>query len=147
MPIVSRSAADTLFMQQSNNTRLVLDQTVKLTILGDPEIRRTAKVKNTSGFGLGVEMAYPVGVGAALRIELNDAVLLGEAMYCRAEKSSYYVGIELLQGLCGLSELSRAVQAFTEERSGVTHSDVTHSGSNSTPGTGGSRLGPTGTAR
>ena len=106
-------------MEQRRDTRLVLDQTVNLTILGDPEIRRTAKVKNISGRGLGLEMAYPAGVGCALKIELNDAVLLGEAMFCRAENGAYYVGIELLQGLCGLSELYQALQAFTGQPSGV----------------------------
>lgn len=104
-----------LCMEQRRNTRLVLDQTVNLTILGDIEIPRTAKVKNISGRGLGVELAFPVGIGCALKIELNDAVLLGEAMYCRAENGAYYVGIELLQGLCGLGELSRAFGAFSEE--------------------------------
>jgi hypothetical protein len=101
-------------MEQRRNTRLVLDQTVNLTILGDIEIHRTAKVKNISGRGLGLEMAHPVGVGCALKIELQDAVLLGEAMYCRSDNGAYYVGIELLQGLCGLGELSRAFGAFNE---------------------------------
>jgi hypothetical protein len=106
-------------MEQRRNTRLVLDQTVTIAILGDIVIRRTAKVKNTSGRGLGLEMAYPVAVGCALKIELNDAVLLGEAMYCRADNGAYYVGIELLQGLSGLGELSRALRAFTEEPSSL----------------------------
>jgi hypothetical protein len=104
-------------MEQRRNTRLVLDQTVYVTILGEIEIRRTAKVKDTSGRGLGLEMAHPVAIGCALKIELEDAVLLGEAMYCRAENGTYYVGIELLQGLCGLGELSRALRSFTEELS------------------------------
>ena len=102
-------------MEQRRDTRIVLDQSVNLTILGDPEIRRTAKVKNVSGRGLGLEMAYPVGIGCALKIELADAVLLGEAMYCRGENGAYYVGVELEHALWGLSELSRAFQAFREE--------------------------------
>jgi hypothetical protein len=116
-------------MEQRRNTRLVLDRTVNLTVLGDVEIRRTAKVKNISSRGLGLEMAFPVGVGCALKIELNDAVLVGEAMYCRAVDGAYYVGIELCavrrtgsrspEGLCGLSELSRAVRAFSKEPSRV----------------------------
>jgi hypothetical protein len=108
-------------MEQRRNTRLVLDQSVSLTILGDIEIRVTAKVRDTSGRGLGLETSCPVGVGSALKIELNDAVLLGEAMYCRAENGAYYVGIELLHGLGGLGELSRAFRAFTEEPSGLRH--------------------------
>ena len=104
-------------MDQRSNTRLVLEQTVNVTILGDLEIHRTAKVKSASGRGLGLEMDYPAGIGCALKIELNDTVLLGEVMYCRGENGAYYVGIELLQGLCGLGELSRAFRAFTEPSS------------------------------
>jgi len=108
-------------MEQRRNTRPVLDQTVNIAIIGDNEIRRTAKVKNTSGRGLGVEMAFPVAVGCALKIELNDAVLLGEAMYCRAVNGEYHIGIELcgvrrtcprsVQSTCQLSELCQAARA------------------------------------
>jgi len=108
-------------MEQRHDTRLVLDRTVNLTILGDVEMRRAAKVKNISCRGLGVAMAFPVGVGAALKIELNDAVLLGEAMYCRAVNGEYHIGIELcgvrrtcprsVQSTCQLSELCQAARA------------------------------------
>ena len=105
-------------MEPRRETRLVLDQSVTLTILGNPEVHRTAKVRNISGRGLGLEMAYPVGIGCAMKIELPDAILLAEAMYCRAENSAYYVGVELHQALGGLSGLSRAFRAFAEEPSG-----------------------------
>jgi hypothetical protein len=116
-------------MEQRRNTRLILDQTVNLTILGDLEIRITAKVKNTSGRGLGLEMARPVGVGCPLKIELEDAVLLGEAMYCRAENGAYYVGIELLQGLSGLGELNQVFRAFTGEPSRLENASAVQPGS------------------
>jgi hypothetical protein len=106
-------------MEQRRETRLVLDQTVKITVLGGPEIPRAAKVKNASGRGLGLEMLFPVGIGSALKIELPDAVLLGEAMYCRGENGTYYVGVELEHALWGLSELSRTFQAFSDELSGL----------------------------
>ncbi len=113
------AGADTLFMEQRRETRMVKDQSVKLTILGNPDICRTAKVKNTSGRGLGLEMAFPVGIGCALKIELEDAILLGEAMYCRGENGAYYIGVELLQALCGLRELSRAFLEFTDQPSSL----------------------------
>jgi len=103
-------------MEQRRELRLVLNQSVNVTILGKPEMQRTTgRVKNTSGRGLGLELAYPVSVGCALKIELEDAILLGEAMYCRGENGCYFVGIELEQSLSGLSELSRMVRAFAEE--------------------------------
>jgi hypothetical protein len=37
--------------------------------------------------------------GAAVKIEIGDAIFLGEAMYCRATEDGYYVGIELTEVL------------------------------------------------
>jgi hypothetical protein len=82
-------------MEQRRSIGLDLDQTVNVTILGDITIRRIAKVKNTSGHGLGLEMADPVGIGSPMKIELGDTVLLGEATSCHGENGAYYVGIEL----------------------------------------------------
>jgi hypothetical protein len=99
-------------MEQRRETRFTANQVVPVTILGDPEIHRTGIVKNASGRGLGLEMAFPVGIGAALKIHLPDAILLGEAMYCRGQNGSYFVGVEMEHALFGLSELSEAFAAF-----------------------------------
>lgn len=104
-------------MEQRRETRFATDQTVPVTILGDPEIHRTGKVKNASGRGLGLEMAFPVGIGSALKIDLADGVLLGEAMYCRGQNGAYFVGIALEQALLGLCELNEAFQAFAGDSS------------------------------
>ena len=45
-------------------------------------------------------------------MELEDALLLGEVIYCRKDEDSYYVGVELEHSLCGLGELSRMIEAF-----------------------------------
>jgi len=104
-------------MEQRREPRFTADQVVSVTILGDPEIHRTATVKNASGRGLGLEMAFPVGIGAPLKIHLPDAVFLGEAMYCRGQNASYFVGVELEHALFGLGELCEALRAFAEESS------------------------------
>ena len=64
-------------------------------------------------------MAFPVGIGAALKIDLPDAVLLGEAMYCRGENGGYFVGIELEQALCGLESLNQAFRGFLDDCPGL----------------------------
>ena len=113
-------------MDNRRESRFTANQTVDVTILGDPEIRRTGVVKNASGRGLGLEMAFPVGIGAALKIELPDTVVLGEAMYCRGQNGSYFVGIELEQVLCGLEGLSQMLQAFAEEASSLQRAYTGH---------------------
>ena len=106
-------------MEQRRETRFSANQVVPVTILGDPEINRTGIVKNASGRGLGLEMAFPVGIGTALKIHLPDAVLLGEAMFCRGQNGSYFVGVELQHALFGLTQLSQAFEAFAENVSGL----------------------------
>jgi hypothetical protein len=50
--------------------------------------------------------------GAALQIEIDDARVLGEAIYCRTEHDGYFIGVELDQVLVGLTELGRNLAAF-----------------------------------
>jgi hypothetical protein len=69
-------------------------------------------VRNASGRGLGVVTPARVEPGAALRIEIEDAVVLGEAIYCRPEREGHFIGIELDQVLVGLTELGRNLAAM-----------------------------------
>ena len=59
-------------------------------------------------------MEVPVAAGTALKVELDDALLLGEVIYCRPDESVFYVGVELEHALCGLGELSRMVNAYND---------------------------------
>jgi hypothetical protein len=108
-------------MNQQREPRLAAEQPVLVTVLGKHEIMQLAKVRDASGRGLGLEMAIPVPTGAALKIEFEDSILLGEAMYCRSEQGSYFVGVELEQALRGLRELDRTLREFAEDASGVQH--------------------------
>jgi hypothetical protein len=115
-------------MEQRRESRFAADQVVSVVILGHPEVRCTGTVRNASGRGMGLEMAFPVGIGAALEIHLPEAVLLGEAMYCRRQNGSYLVGVELEQALFGLSALSEAFGAFAEDSSGLEGSHTVDKG-------------------
>jgi hypothetical protein len=101
-------------MEHRREHRVPTEQPVSLTVLGDPEKRLTATVKNASGRGLGLVSPEYVPPGAAVKIEIGDAIFLGEAMYCRATEDGYYVGIELTEVLSGLAALSRMAQAFND---------------------------------
>jgi len=105
-------------MDQRRESRLEADQAVVVTVLGKQELKQTALVRNASGRGLAVEMPREVAPGAALKIELDDAIVLGEAVYCKEEKGGYLVGVELDQVLCSLSQLGRKLQEFADLQSG-----------------------------
>src|SRR3954447_3754070 len=102
-------------MDQRREPRFVTDQAVVVTLLGEPEIRMDAQVKNSSGRGLGLITAAPVSPGAAIRIDIDDAFVLGEAIYCRRDCDGHFIGVELDQVLVGLTELGRILEGFSPE--------------------------------
>ena len=68
---------------------------------------------------MGLAVAQSIGVGAPLKIEAADSLLLGEAIYCRTDGDGLYVGVELEQALHGLAELAEMVRQYAEEPSGA----------------------------
>src|SRR5215831_13143805 len=86
-----------------------------VTLLGQDEVRVPAQIRNASGRGLALEMPAPVAPGAALKVEMEDALLLGEAIYCRSEPGVFIVGLQLDQVLNGLAELSKRLREFSNE--------------------------------
>ena len=107
--ILPAQFADMVIMNQRRELRIETDQPVRVTIFGEPDIQLPAHIKNVSARGVGLELQGPVATGAALKIELDDALLLGEVIYCRADRASFYVGVELEHSLCGLRELAEAL--------------------------------------
>jgi hypothetical protein len=104
-------------MNQRRDSRFHTDQPIQITVFGPPDTRIMARVKNVSGRGIGLEVENPIAVGAALKIVLDDSILLGEVIYCRNQGGTHYVGIELEQALRGLAELATALRPFSVESS------------------------------
>jgi hypothetical protein len=106
-------------MDKRRTTRFVADQVISVTLLRDPHATLEAKVHNFSDRGLGLLMAVAVPPGTALKIEIDDTMIFGEAVYCRPDKDHHYIGVELNQVLAGLAELGRRLQEFAPESSRV----------------------------
>ncbi|MCU1234418.1 MAG: type pilus assembly PilZ [Candidatus Solibacter sp.] len=102
-------------MDQRREARIQANQSVAITLFGDPDVRICARIKNVSGKGIGLVLDAPIAPGTALKMELEDTLLLGEVIYCRTDETRYYAGVELEHSLCGLGELSRMVAAFNSE--------------------------------
>lgn len=102
-------------MNQRREPRFQADQPVRITIFGEPDLHLTAIVKNVSGRGMGIEVEGPIATGSALKIDLEDAILLGEVIYTRDQGTSFYLGVELEHALYGLAELARVVRSFSED--------------------------------
>ena len=81
-----------VFMNQRREPRLEADQSVWITLFGEPDIRLHARVKNVSTRGIGLELQGPVAIGSPVKIELEDCLFLGEVIYCRQDEASFLWG-------------------------------------------------------
>jgi hypothetical protein len=106
-------------MNQRREPRFPVDRPVEIIVFGPPDTRVQARVHNAAGRGLGLELAAPLAPGTALKIALEDSILLGEVMYCRPRKDGWYAGVELEHALYGLVELASIMRGFTEQPSGA----------------------------
>jgi hypothetical protein len=102
-------------MDKRREPRFQADQPVVVTVLTEPPTRLDAWVRNASGRGLGLVTTAPVAAGAAVRIEIDDSIVLGEAIYCRDDHEGHFIGVELDQVLVGLTELARNLAALAPE--------------------------------
>jgi hypothetical protein len=107
-----------LVMNERREERIEANQSVRITILGEPEVQLAGRIKNVSVRGVGLELRRRIAAGAAIKIELKDALLLGEVIFCREDAESYYAGVELEHALFGLTELQRALDGFSDSFSG-----------------------------
>lgn len=112
-------SADMMPMKERREPRFEIDQSIWITVFGEPDIQLPARIVNVSGRGIGLAMDGPVAAGSALKLEWEDTLLLGEVIYCRQDRESFYLGIELEQSLAGLAELGRSLRSFQDELSDV----------------------------
>jgi len=112
-----------VIMNQRCEPRLESDQSLWITVFGEPDIRLPARVKNVSTRGIGLELQGPVAVGSPVKIEVEDCLFLGEVIYCRQDEASFFVGVELEQALYGLAELARALGASSDSCSSPEQTD------------------------
>ena len=99
-------------MEQRAEARFTIDQPVAVMVLGGKEIRETARVRNVSAAGLQLISDRVIPAGSAIRIELDNALALGEVMYCVTEGDHKVLGVKLEHVLNGLAQLQHRLLEF-----------------------------------
>jgi hypothetical protein len=102
-------------VDQRREIRFDIDQPVAVMVLDESRKVHQAVVKNASGCGLGLETKGRIRCGAAIKIEVEDTILLGEAVYCRQDDESFFIGITLKHALYGAADLARLADQFSAE--------------------------------
>jgi hypothetical protein len=88
-----------------------------MTVLSSSETTCEGRVVNQSGRGMCIAIARAVPAGSMVRIDVEDAMALGEICYCREDPAGegYLAGVELEHTLTNLSELAELTRAVLGE--------------------------------
>ena len=77
----------------------------------------TAAAVEVSAHGMRVVLDRPIPVGAAIKLESDDTLMLGEVRYCAPEANGFIAGLRLDQVLRKLGQVEALNRAlFGEER-------------------------------
>jgi hypothetical protein len=106
-------------MDLRTENRVPVQRPVKLTVLGDQPQEFEAFLNNVSGRGLRVVVDAPVAPDSAVRVDLDDSMILGEVCYCEPCGNQWALGLEMEQSLSDLRGLCQLVERLLhEERRG-----------------------------
>jgi hypothetical protein len=93
-------------MERRREARIRTDKPVELTVLGSEQASGPAQAVEFSGHGLQLILHRPVPVNAAVKVEGDDWMMLGEVCYCRQEGIHFVAGLKIEQTLENLKELA-----------------------------------------
>ena len=112
-------------MERRRELRVSSNQSVHITILDQQRRRIEGITINASGRGISVDIREEIRSGAPVKIELDDALLLGEICYCRSHDQGCLIGVKIdqvLDGLAALHHLNRTLLGPTGDNTLETQS-------------------------
>ena len=92
------------------NERRPVGRDAFVTVFGTEEQWLHGTLNNIAEGGTQLTLEQYVRPSSLVKVEYEDNFLLGEVAYCRAEGSSWLVGVRVEHGLFGLSALAAALQ-------------------------------------
>ncbi|MCC6294463.1 MAG: PilZ domain-containing protein [Bryobacterales bacterium] len=94
-------------MERRAEARLPWNAPIRITVLSSPPRHYDAVLVNVSGRGARLRLNQPLDCDLPVRIDLENALLLGEVCYCATDGDAYGVGILLEHSLLNLAEVVR----------------------------------------
>ena len=105
-------------MERRRDLRINSDQAVRVTVLGKIRNQTQGRAIDISGSGIRIVVPCSFVPGDAVRIDTEDAMLLGDVCYCSAREGDFVIGVALDQALNGLADLARLNEALLLESGG-----------------------------
>jgi hypothetical protein len=102
-------------MERRQYPRFEADQEVCVTVLTEPEQQHAARLMNISGSGMRLLAPRPLAAGTLLKVEWDNTLLLGEAVYSEPVGDGYAIGMKLEHFLADTEALARLAKRLLDE--------------------------------
>ena len=102
-------------MERRAESRIPWNCPVRITLLSHPFEQLEATLVNVSGRGARLKLDRPLECDSAVRIDLENGLLLGEVCYCATDGDGYGIGIQLEHSLLNLAEVTNMRNRILDE--------------------------------
>jgi len=102
-----RLSADKSRMERRAGPRYEAGQSAQARLLDGGSDVFPVRIENVSGAGMRLLLDRPLALGALIKVEWDDVLLLGEVRYCEPAGTGYAAGLELEHALLHTGELAR----------------------------------------
>jgi hypothetical protein len=109
-------------VDRRSEPRFDTEKSIVVTLLGAGGVTLPGVAIEISGSGMRLLLNRAIPVGAAVKAETEDSMMLGEVCYCEAQAIGFLVGLKLNQVLSGLGELARLNRRVMGDEPRVTES-------------------------
>jgi len=94
-------------VERRSEPRFDAQKTVIVTPLEENSTPLPALAVEVSGNGMRLILSRPLPIGAAVKVEPDDSMILGEVCYCQPRSGGFLVGLKLNQVLSNLEQLAK----------------------------------------
>ena len=106
MPVRNAPSAETEY------SSVALPKDFQITVLGAHEVTIACTLQQLVGRRLIVRLSAVVPTSACIRIDCDDALLLGEVLGCWRQSSLIFAAVELQQAVTGFAKLRSVFDNF-----------------------------------
>ena len=97
-------------------SRQPVEQEVRLWVIGETETGQQAHIEELSGIGARLRTPVRIPLGAAVRVEWDELMYLGECVHCAGpQDGSYVAGIHFEQVLECVGDIRRMMESLMAE--------------------------------
>ena len=108
-----------LLVERRKEFRYPANRRAQVRILSEEssgsDIELPCVLLNMSGQGVSIRLDRAIPASAAVRIDLNDSILLGEVCHCEPSGDSFDCGVRLDQALTSVTDLARLMSSIMGE--------------------------------